>query len=168
MSDQQQSEQQSGEQQQQDHEATEGEQQQQPEQQQPESHDPDGEQQSDDGADGSPDDGDTFSREYVSKLRGQAQRYRGELRTAQQQVQDLQRELHTERVRGLGLLADPADLPFDADHLDDPDGLRAAVDQLLTERPHLRARRTRGDIGQHEHVSTDGVSLASLLRQSAG
>ena len=160
MSEQQQSEQQSSEQQQQPpHEETEGEQQQ-SEQQQSESPDPD---------DSSSDDGDTFSREYVSKLRGQAQRYRGELRTVQEQLQSLQHELHTERVRGLGLLADPADLPFDADHLDDPDALQAAVEQLLTERPHLRARRTRGDIGQHEHVSTStGVSLAGLLRQSAG
>lgn len=168
MSEQQQSEQQSSEQQQQPpHEETEGEQQQ-SEQQQSESPDPD-DSSSDDGDDGSRDDGDTFSREYVSKLRGQAQRYRGELRTVQEQLQSLQHELHTERVRGLGLLADPADLPFDADHLDDPDALQAAVEQLLTERPHLRARRTRGDIGQHEHVSTStGVSLAGLLRQSAG
>jgi hypothetical protein len=40
-----------------------------------------------------------------------------------------------------GQLADPTDLEFDEDHLDDPDALAAAVDDLLARKPHLASRR---------------------------
>ena len=56
--------------------------------------------------------------------------------------------MHTEVVRPAGKLADPTDLEFDEDHLDDPDALAAAVDDLLARKPHLASRRPTGEIGQ--------------------
>ncbi len=52
-----------------------------------------------------------------------------------------------------GKLADPTDLPFTEDLLDD-DGLvddtkvQAAVEDLIKRKPHLAARRPTGDVGQ--------------------
>ena len=45
-------------------------------------------------------------------------------------------------------MADPTDLEFDEDHLDDPDALAAAVDDLLACKPQLASRRPTGEIGQ--------------------
>ena len=36
-----------------------------------------------------------------------------------------------------GRLADPSDLPFDESHIDYPEALTAAIDDLLTRKPHL-------------------------------
>jgi hypothetical protein len=40
-----------------------------------------------------------------------------------------------------GQLADPTDLEFDEDHLDDPYAQAAAVDDLLARKPHLASDR---------------------------
>ena len=59
------------------------------------------------------------------------------------------KRLHTELVRATGKLADPTDLEFAEEHLDDPDALAAALDDLLARKPHLgvtppdRRHRTR-------------------------
>ena len=47
-----------------------------------------------------------------------------------------------------GRLADPTDMPFDEVHLDDPEALAIAIEDLLAKRPHLASRRPTGDIGQ--------------------
>jgi hypothetical protein len=59
-------------------------------------------------------------------------------------------------------------MPFDETHVDDPDALAAAIDDLLTRKPHLASRRPIGDIGQGPaSEGAANVDLAALLRQRA-
>ncbi|WP_288813046.1 hypothetical protein [uncultured Gordonia sp.] len=106
-------------------------------------------------------DGDTFPRDYVESLRGESAGYRTQLRAVQER-------LHGELVRATGLLADPADLPFDAAHLEDPEALSAAIEALVSAKPHLKARRFVGDVGQGNRGSANaGVDLLGILRSRA-
>lgn len=91
-----------------------------------------------------PDDGDTFPRTYVEQLR----RENAEHRTKAKRADDLAARLHRAEVAATGKLADPSDLPFDEAHLDDPAALAAAIDALLTAKPHLASRRPVGDVDQ--------------------
>ena len=110
----------------------------------------------------------TFGRPYVDKLRRESRKYRERATEATERAGRLERDLFTERVRSIGRLADPTDLPFDADALDDADALAAAVDELLTRKPHLRTRRVQaGSIGQGQGSADAGPSLASMLRANA-
>lgn len=109
------------------------------------------------------DQGETFDRAYVEKLRRESAGYRERARTADHFAQ----RLHTELVRATGRLADPTDLAFDDGHLDDPEALTAAIDDLLTRKPHLATRRPAGDIGQGATASASTVDLAAILRQRA-
>ncbi len=106
---------------------------------------------------------DTFPREYVTKLRDENARYRQRAGHAD----ELARRLHTELVRATGRLADAEDLPFAEAHLDDPDALTAALDELLVRKAHLASRRPTGDVGQGATQDAAGVSLAGLLRAGA-
>ena len=100
---------------------------------------------------------DTFPRAVVEKLRQE----NGKYRQRAQQSDTLARRLHTELVRATGRLADPTDLAFDEGHLDDPDALAAAVEELLDRKPHLAARRPSGDIGQGQRgPASAGFSLS--------
>ena len=73
-----------------------------------------------------------------------------------------------ELVRATGKLADPGDMPFDESHIDDPDALAAAVDDLLARKPHLASRRPTGEIGQGASPqAASSVNPAALLRQRA-
>lgn len=107
---------------------------------------------------------DTFTRDYVEGLRQENGKYRQRAQRADQLAQ----RLHTELVRATGRLADPTDLPFDEHHLDDADALAAAIDGLLTRKPHLAARRPIGEIGQGATTSATNVDLAAILRGKAG
>lgn len=120
----------------------------------------------DEGRDG---DGATVYRHaYVSKLRGEAAAHRANARAAQQLADDRAAELWTFRVDALGVLADPTDLAFDADALDDTDAIRAAAAELVERKPHLRARGIRHRAGQGEGGDNEGsVSLAGMLRRGA-
>jgi hypothetical protein len=109
----------------------------------------------------------TFPRNYVDKLRRQNAEHRKRAATAAEETDRLARALFTERVAALGLLADPADLAYDADALDSPDALRAAAEALLAARPHLRTRRITQRVGQGIPPAADTVSLAAILRQRA-
>lgn len=112
----------------------------------------------------SPDDSesDTFSRSYVEQLRAENAKYRSRAATAD----ELAHRLHTELVRTTGRLADPTDLEFDAEHLDDAEALTAAIDALLSTKPHLATRRPAGDIGQGQRGSATGAfSLLDALKQ---
>jgi hypothetical protein len=109
------------------------------------------------------DEPDTFPRSYVEELRQESGRYRQRA----QRADDLAQRLHAELVRATGKLADPTDMPFDENHLDDPEALTAAVDDLLTRKPHLASRRPAGDIGQGATPSAAPVDLAAMLRQRA-
>src|SRR5699024_10891972 len=84
---------------------------------------------------------DTFPRAYVKRLRERSAGYRARAKDAEARTAELERALFTERVRALDVLADPSDLPFDADLLEDPDALRAAADDLVARRPHSPRHR---------------------------
>ncbi len=113
---------------------------------------------------GTDDEPDTFPRSYVEQLRAESQRYRERGKRAD----ELARRLHTELVRATGRLADPTDLPFDAAHLDDAETLSAAIDDLLTRKPHMATRRPFGNIGQGPmSVASANFDLAAILRQRA-
>lgn len=109
-----------------------------------------------------PAEGDTFPRAYVEDLRKESAGYRT-------QVRELQERLHRMSVEQTGSLADPADLPFDAAHLESPEALQAAIAALLEAKPHLKARRfapdaaAQGAMGQ----ASGGVDLLGILRQNA-
>lgn len=104
---------------------------------------------------------DVFTREYVQALR----RENGKHRQRATEADTLAARLHTELVRATGRLADPADLPFDAEHLDDADKLAAAVDELLAAKPHLASRTPRGDIGQgNRGTASEPFSLLAALK----
>lgn len=110
-----------------------------------------------------PDDGDaeTFPRSVVEKLRQENGRYRQRA----QQADAYAARLHTELVRATGRLADPTDLPFDAEHLDDAETLTAAIDALLTDKPHLATRKPSGDIGQgNRGGASEPFSLLGTLK----
>lgn len=82
-------------------------------------------------------DPETFPREYVEKLRTE----NGKYRQRASEADSLANRLHTELVRATGKLADPTDLPFDAEHLEDTDKLSVAINELLETKPHLATRR---------------------------
>jgi len=106
----------------------------------------------------------TFPRAYVEELRTESARYRERARAAD----GLAQRLHTATVAATGRLADPTDLPYDEAHLDDPDALAAAIDDLLERKPHLKARRPVGDVGQGDRGrAAEPVNLAAMLRDRA-
>ena len=106
---------------------------------------------------------DVFPREYVEKLRTENADYRNRAKTAD----DLAKRLHTELVRATGKLADPTDMPFDTEHLDDPEKLAAAIEALVEAKPHLRARRVVGAVGQGESGGSGTFSLLDAMRSGA-
>lgn len=106
----------------------------------------------------------TFPREYVEKLRQE----NGKHRQRAQQADDLANRLHVQLVKETGRLADPEDLDFSDEHLDDPDALNAAIEELISRKPHLASRRPRGNIGQGQTSNSGGnVDLAAIMRSRA-
>ena len=106
-------------------------------------------------------DAETFPRSVVEKLRQENGRYRQRAQQADAYAQ----RLHTALVAATGRLADPADLPFDAEHLDDAEALTAALDALLADKPHLASRKPVGDIGQgNRGGASEPFSLLGMLK----
>lgn len=107
---------------------------------------------------------DTFPRSYVERLRDENAKYRQRA----QRSDELAERLHRELVARTGRLADPADLPFDEAHLDDPEALAEAVEELVAAKPHLASRKPTGSVGQGvmSGASTT-VDLAGILRSRA-
>lgn len=103
---------------------------------------------------------DTFPRAYVEELRQE----NGKYRQRAQRADELAHRLHRALVEQTGRLQDPSDLPFDEDHLGGADKMVAAIDELLTAKPHLAARRVTGDVGQGASKPSDGVNLLNILR----
>lgn len=93
-------------------------------------------------------DSDTFPREYVEGLRKESAGYRDRAKQAEERADKLAQRLHTELVKATNRLENPADLAFDAEHLDDADKLGAALDALLADRPYFAKRVVKGDAGQ--------------------
>ncbi|WLP90083.1 hypothetical protein [Gordonia sp. NB41Y] len=102
---------------------------------------------------------DTFDRAYVEKLRQE----NGKYRQRAQQADELAHRLHRALVEQTGRLQDASDLPFDDEHLRDGTSLASAIDELLTAKPHLAARRPVGDIGQGATANANDVNLLGLL-----
>lgn len=124
----------------------------------PEGHASDGGNRGPEGHDSEPE---VFPAKVVRDLRKENARYRERA----QKADDLAHRLHTALVAGTGKLADPTDLEFDEAHLEDPDALAAAVDDLLARKPHLRARRVAGDVGQGNRGKTgNGPDLLEAMR----
>lgn len=106
----------------------------------------------------------TFPRAYVEELRQEA----ADARVKAKRADDLAARLHVALTAATGRLADPSDLPFEDAHLDDPQALTTALDQLLVRKPHLANRKPRGDVGQGAtSTNSSAVDLGSLLRQRA-
>lgn len=107
---------------------------------------------------------DTFPRDYVEKLRDENAKFRQRA----QKSDELAHRLHTTLVAADGRLADPTDLEFSAENLEDAESLSEAIGELLKNKPHLAARRPRGDVGQGASGgSNSAVDLAGLLRAGA-
>jgi hypothetical protein len=107
-------------------------------------------------------DDDMFPREVVEKLRQENGKYRQRAQAADAYG----KRLHTELVKATGRLADPTDLEFAEEHLEDPDALAAAVDDLLARKPHLASRKPAGDIGQgNRGGAAEPFSLLGLLKE---
>lgn len=106
---------------------------------------------------------DTFPRDYVEKLRDENAKYRQRA----QQVDEYAERLHTALTASTGRLQDPSDLSFDQSHLDDPEALETAIQELLANKPHLASRKPSGNIGQGVTKTTDTIDLAGLLRSRA-
>jgi hypothetical protein len=110
----------------------------------------------------------TFDRAYVQKLRDEAAGHRVKAKRAD----GLAAALVTAQAALTGRMADPTDLPYDEELLDDDglvdnDKVTAAVEDLLRRKPHLAARRPHGDVGQGARPESSEVGLASLLRRGA-
>lgn len=110
--------------------------------------------------------GDVFPRAYVSELRKESAGYRDRAKQAEANADAYARRLHAELVKATGKLENPDELPFDAEHLDNPDALGAALAALLDERPYLAKRVIAGDIGQGSRGDAKPeVSLLDLMRR---
>lgn len=113
------------------------------------------------------DDAETFPREYVEKLRGEAKGHRQRAEAAEKRNDELSRALWTTRVQATGKLADVSDLEYNADLLDDADALGAAIDDLVTRKPHLAARKISGAVGAGVHGKTEQpFSILGRLQRS--
>ena len=84
----------------------------------------------------------------VRKLRKEARDSRTRAKAAEARAEELARALFQARTAAFGKLADGTDLEFNPDLLDDPDAHAAAIDELLTAKPHLASRTPRGNVGQ--------------------
>lgn len=110
-----------------------------------------------DSPDGEPE---TFPRSYVEELRAEAAEHRVKAKRAEEYAE----EVFLSRVSALGKLADPTDLPFAAELLEDRSAMEAAVDELIATKPHLADRRPTGDIDQGARGTNTPVNLAAMLR----
>lgn len=118
------------------------------------------------GSDGQPE---TFSAEYVKKLRDENAAYRHRGKSAD----EMARALVTEYARSTGRLADPTDLPFSDALLNEdgkPDSAKviAAVEELIERKPYLAAIKVSGDVGQGAGETNTMPGLADMLRAGAG
>ncbi|OBK84672.1 hypothetical protein A5649_03985 [Mycolicibacter heraklionensis] len=102
-------------------------------------------------------DTETFSREYVEGLRRENAKYRSQAKGSE----ELRHQLHDALVRLDGRLADPTDLAYADEHLDD---ITAAITDLIERKPHL-ARKPSGDVGQGNRGTGESANLLGILRQ---
>lgn len=98
-------------------------------------------------------------------LRKESEAHRDRAQAAEERAEALARRLHSALVAATNRLENPAELAFDAAHLDDTDALTAAIDQVLTERPYVAKRLVTGDAGQGARgQSAAAPTFADLFR----
>lgn len=105
-----------------------------------------------------------FPRSYVERIRNKSAGYRTRATDAETRAGDLERALFAERVRALDLLADPVDLEFRADLLDDATALEQAARDLLAQKPHYGRRGTVAGSGVRDQRDGDEFGLLDIMR----
>lgn len=126
----------------------------------------------DDDAEGQDDEnGGTFSRTYVEKLRRESQGYRERAKLGDTALSRLTESTMKEVTNPI--LIDPSDLEYDEESMSDDEGfpdpekIKDAATALVEKKPHL-GKRPKGNIGQGTRSSEDGFNLAGILRSRAG
>lgn len=104
--------------------------------------------------------------EALDKARREAKNLRDRAKTAEARVDELSRTVFALKVTALDKLADPGDFDYDADLIDDDEALAAAVDELISRRPHYaKPRKPNGSVGQGQRGNNTGPqNFSSLLR----
>ncbi|MGO3067523.1 hypothetical protein [Corynebacterium casei] len=104
----------------------------------------------------------TFDRKYVESLRKESAKYRDKAKRAE----ELEKRLHRSLVAQDGRLADPDDMEFNPEHLDDADALSDAIASLVAKKPGLRAQRLSGDVGAgvREKPKPPTTDLLSIMK----
>ncbi|MCA2305150.1 hypothetical protein JF770_16420 [Mycobacterium intracellulare] len=103
--------------------------------------------------------------EALAKVRREAKNLRDRAKAAETRVDELSREVFTLRLAALDKLADPTDLAYNPELLDE-DKLAEAVDALLAAKPHMaKPRKPNGSVGQGQRGNDIGPrDFSSLLR----
>lgn len=104
------------------------------------------------------DDDQVFDKKYVTKLRKESAAYREKAKRSD----ELEKQLHTALVKLDGRLADPEDLEFDAEHLENHDKLADAIADLISRKPGLKKQQLSGDVGAGKR-GTEKKPPADLL-----
>lgn len=123
-----------------------------------------------DGVEVNPDESpESFPAAYVKKLRKENADYRtraGRADELEEKNTAMATRLHAALVARDGRLANPDDLPFNPDHLEDETALTAAITDLIKSRPRLKARSAGGDIGHGNRGTANHkpVSLIDMIR----
>jgi hypothetical protein len=104
--------------------------------------------------------------EALAKVRREAKNLRDRAKAAEARVDELSRQVFALKVAALDKFADPSDFAYDADLVDDDEALTAAVDELITRRPHYaKPRKPSGSVGQGQRGNDAGPKdFSSLLR----
>jgi hypothetical protein len=89
------------------------------------------------------------------------------LAAANAQIEVLNQALFTFQVGELGLLADPATMPYNADLASDPDAMKAAVLALIAAQPNLAKIVVTGDVDQdaRDDVNPPPFNLLSVMKE---
>lgn len=112
----------------------------------------------------------SFPAAYVRKLRKENADYRtraGRADELEEKNSAMATRLHAALVARDGRLANPEDLPFNPDHLEDETALTTAITDLIKSRPGLKARSAGGDIG-HGNRGTANHKPLSLIEMIRG
>lgn len=101
--------------------------------------------------------------EALAKVRREAKNLRDRAKAAEARVDELSREIFALKVAALDKLADPTDLTYSPELLND-DKLTGAVDALLSAKPHMaKPRKPNGSVGQGQRDNNIGPRDFSAL-----
>ncbi|KWX22313.1 hypothetical protein AFM11_21000 [Mycolicibacterium wolinskyi] len=104
----------------------------------------------------------------LAKVRREAKNLRDRAKAAEARADELARELWTARVAATGKLDNPAELPFDAEILDDADAINQAIEAAIAQRPYIKSRKLSGNVGQGQRGESTGPhDFSGLFRRDA-